>query len=327
MAGIGKRMRPHTLTVPKPLLKVAGKSIVQRLVEDIAKTVDEKITDIGFIIGDFGETVKADLKQVAKDLGAEGHIFHQEEALGTAHAIHCAKKLLDGPVIVAFADTLFKADFKMDTTVDGVIWVQQIEDPSQFGVVQLNAKNEIEDFVEKPSTFVSDLAIIGIYFFKDGAGLSSEIQYLIDNKITDRGEYQITDALQNMRKKGLVFKPGQVIEWLDCGNKNATVYTNQRVLEFIKNDVSIPDSALIENSQVIQPCLIGEGVIIRNSVIGPHTTIGKNTCVEHSVISNSIVQDSSHIAFKVLNNSMVGSHVKMYGKADVLSVGDFNEMQ
>lgn len=327
MAGIGKRMRPHTLTVPKPLLKVAGKSIVQRLVEDIAKTVDEKITDIGFIIGDFGEAVKTDLKEVAKSLGAEGHVFHQEEALGTAHAIHCAKQLLNGPVIVAFADTLFKADFKMDTSVDGVIWVQQIEDPSQFGVVQLNDKNEIEDFVEKPSTFVSDLAIIGIYFFKDGAGLSSEIQHLIDNKITDRGEYQITDALQNMRKKGLVFKPGQVIEWLDCGNKNATVYTNQRVLEFIKDELSIPESALIENSQIIQPCLIGEDAIIRNSVIGPHATIGKNTCVEHSIISDSIVQDSSHIAFKVLNKSMVGSHVKMYGKADVLSVGDFNEMQ
>lgn len=326
MAGIGKRMRPHTLTVPKPLLKVAGKPIVQRLVEDIAKTVDEKITDIGFIIGDFGDAVKQDLMAVAKSLGAQGHVFEQEEALGTAHAIHCAKTLLDGKVIVAFADTLFKANFTMDTTSDGVIWVQKIEDPSQFGVVKLNDKKEICDFVEKPSTFVSDLAIIGIYYFKDGENLSNEIQYLIDNNIMDRGEYQITDALQNMTKKGLVFKPGEVIEWLDCGNKNATVHTNQRVLEFIKDELTIPTSAQIINSTIIQPSMIGEGAIIENAIVGPHATIGANTHVKSSVISNSIVQDNTHIENKILDNSMVGSHTKVLGRADALSVGDFNEI-
>lgn len=325
MAGIGKRMRPHTLTVPKPLLKVAGKPIVQRLVEDISKTVDEKITDIGFIIGDFGDAVEKDLLKVAESLGAKGHIYHQEEALGTAHAIHCAKQLLDGKVIVAFADTLFKANFTMDTTSDGVIWVQKIEDPSQFGVVQLNDKMEIKDFIEKPSTFVSDLAIIGIYYFKDGANLSNEIQYLMDNKIMDRGEYQITDALQNMTKKGLVFKPGEVIEWLDCGNKNATVYTNQRVLEFIKDELHIPASATVTNSTIIQPCMIGEGAKIENSVVGPYATIGKNTSVKHCVISNSIVQDNTTLDSKILTQSMVGSHVHMSGHAEVLSIGDFNE--
>lgn len=325
MAGIGKRMRPHTLTVPKPLLKVAGKPIVQRLVEDIAKTVDEKITDIGFIIGDFGDAVKQDLMEVAKSLGAQGHVFQQEEALGTAHAIHCAKTLLDGKVIVAFADTLFKANFTMDTTSDGVIWVQKIEDPSQFGVVKLNEKKEICDFVEKPSSFVSDLAIIGIYYFKDGENLSNEIQYLIDNKVMDRGEYQITDALQNMTKKGLVFKPGEVMEWLDCGNKNATVYTNQRVLEFIKDELAIPASATVNNATIIQPTMIGEGAVIENSVVGPHVTIGKNTVVKASVISNSIVQDGTHIENKILENSMIGSLTKMVGHADALSVGDFNE--
>tara|TARA_R110001592_G_scaffold325782_7_gene606435 strand:+ start:27725 stop:28726 length:1002 start_codon:yes stop_codon:yes gene_type:complete len=326
MAGIGKRMRPHTLTVPKPLLKVAGKPIVQRLVEDIAKTVDEKITDIGFIIGDFGDAVKQDLMEVAKSLGAQGHVFQQEEALGTAHAIHCAKTLLDGKVIVAFADTLFKANFTMDTTSDGVIWVQKIEDPSQFGVVKLTENKDICDFVEKPSTFVSDLAIIGIYYFKDGANLSNEIQYLIDNKIMDRGEYQITDALQNMTKKGLVFKPGEVIEWLDCGNKNATVYTNQRVLEFIKDELSVPVSATVTNATIIQPCMIGDGAVVENSVVGPHVTIGKNTVVKASIISNSIIQDNTHIENKILENSMIGSQTKMVGRADALSVGDFNEI-
>ena len=187
MAGIGSRMRPHTLTTPKPLLPIAGKPIVQRLVEDIAAVCEEKITDIAFIIGDFGDKVKEDLKKVAADLGAVGHVHRQEEALGTAHAIMCAKEQLDGKVVVAFADTLFRANFKLDYERDGIIWVQKVEDPSAFGVVKLDDQGVITDFIEKPSEFVSDLAIIGIYFFKDGAYLRSELQYLLDNKIMDRG--------------------------------------------------------------------------------------------------------------------------------------------
>ena len=164
MAGMGKRMRPHTLTVPKPLVPIAGKPIVHRLVEDIASVSDEKVTEVAFIIGvNFGAEVEKSLLEIASNIGAEGKIFYQEEALGTAHAILCAQDCLNEKVIVAFADTLFKADFKLDSTQDGVIWVQQIEDPSAFGVVKLNDNNEITDFVEKPKTFVSDLAIVGIY--------------------------------------------------------------------------------------------------------------------------------------------------------------------
>lgn len=127
MAGIGSRMRPHTLTTPKPLLPIAGKPIVQRLVEDIAAVCEETITDIAFIIGDFGDKVKEDLRKVASDLGANAHIYHQEEALGTAHAIMCAKEQLDGKIIVAFADTLFRANFKLDSEKDGIIWVQKVD--------------------------------------------------------------------------------------------------------------------------------------------------------------------------------------------------------
>ena len=171
MAGRGSRLRPHTLTVPKPLIKVGGKPIVHRLVEDISKMCKEKIDEVAFVIGDFGEQVEKELIAVAKELGAKGSIHYQKEPLGTAHAVLCAEQCLEGPVIVAFADTLFKADFQISEGIDGMIWVKQIEDPSAFGVVKLNATNEIVDFVEKPTEFVSDLAMIGIYFFKDGAAL------------------------------------------------------------------------------------------------------------------------------------------------------------
>jgi glucose-1-phosphate thymidylyltransferase len=251
MAGRGSRLRPHTLTVPKPLIPVAGKPIVQRLVEDITKVCGEKVDEIAFIIGDFGAAVEKELIDLAQNLGAKGSIYYQEEALGTAHAILCAKPSLTGKVVVAFADTLFRANFTLDSDADGIIWVNQIDDPRAFGVVKLDANNTITDFVEKPETFVSDLAIIGIYYFKDGKNLGNELQYLIDNNIKDKGEFQLTNALENMKNKGVKFKPGQVDEWLDCGNKNATVYSNQRVLEFEKNEQLISPKSTIKNSVII----------------------------------------------------------------------------
>ena len=155
----------------------------------------------------------------------------------------------------------------MDTEQEGVIWVQKIENPSQFGVVKLNANNVITDFIEKPETFVSDLAIIGIYYFKDGDYLKSELQYLLDNNITEKGEYQLTNALENMKAKGTKFTPGQVTEWLDCGNKDATVYTNQRVLEFDKGKPNLKGAEIKNtNSIIIEPCFIGDNVILLRQI-------------------------------------------------------------
>ena len=326
MAGRGSRLRPHTLTIPKPLIPVAGKPIVQRLVEDITKVCGEPVDEIAFIIGDFGSQVEADLKNVAENLGAKGSIYYQEEALGTAHAILCAKESLKGNVVVAFADTLFRADFTLDADAEGIIWVNQIDDPSAFGVVKLNEDNIITDFVEKPEEFVSDLAIIGIYYFKDGEYLKNELQYLIDNKITDKGEFQLTDALENMKKKGTKFAPGKVNEWLDCGNYKATVYTNQRVLEFIKEDDNVETSVKIENTVIIPPCFIGENVTLIDAKIGPHASIGKNTVIKNASVKNAIIQTNTVIEDSEIKNSMVGNHARIKGVKQELSVGDYNEI-
>jgi glucose-1-phosphate thymidylyltransferase len=327
MAGLGKRMRPHTLTVPKPLLPIAGKPIVHRLVEDIAKVCPEKIGTIGFIIHpSFGKEVEESLKEIAKEVGATGKIYYQETAMGISHALLFAKELFTGKVIVAFADTLFKAEFKLDTNQDGIIWVQKVDDPSQFGVVKLNDKNEIVDLVEKPSSFVSDLAIIGIYFFKDGAALAKEMQYLIDHDIKDKGEFQFTSALQGLNKNGAKLVPGQVTEWLDCGNKNVTVQTNQRYLEFIKDQKLVSDKAKLINSVVIQPSFIGAGVVIENSVVGPHVSIGENSRISNSRIQNSIIQKETKVSKAILENSMLGNFANFEGSALDLSVGDFNSI-
>lgn len=326
MAGRGSRLRPHTLTVPKPLVPVAGKPIVQRLVEDITKVCGEPVDEIAFIIGDFGDQVEKDLIAVAEGLGAKGSIYHQEEALGTAHAILCAKESLKGNVVVAFADTLFRADFTLDSSADGIIWVNQIDDPSAFGVVKLNEDNVITDFVEKPVEFVSDLAIIGIYYFKDGAYLKDELQYLIDNDIKEKGEYQLTNALENMKQKGTKFVPGKVNEWLDCGNYKATVYTNQRVLEHIKNENIVDRSLKNEESKIIEPCFIGKNVVLKNATVGPHVSIGDNSRIENSTISNTIIQTNTTICNSTLNNSMIGNFVRISNNSQELSIGDYNEI-
>ncbi len=324
MAGMGKRMRPHTLTTAKPLIPVGGKPIVQHLMEDIIRMCNDKVDEIAFIIGNFGKEVEQNLIKIAESLGAKGTIYYQDTPLGTAHAILCAAPSLSGNMVIAFADTLFSADFVVPKDCDGVIWVKQIEDPRQFGVVKVNADGIITDFVEKPKEFISDLAIIGIYYVTDGDNLKKELQYLIDNDIKDKGEYQLTNALENMKSKGLKLKAGKVDEWLDCGNKDATVYTNKRVLE-IKNPKSHIDStAKLVNSTIINPCYIDAGAVIENSVVGPHASVGAKTSISGSVVSNSIIQTNAVISGAVVENSLIGNYAALKGKAQDLSMGDYS---
>ena len=325
MAGRGSRLRPHTLTIPKPLVPIAGKTIVQRLVEDITRVCGQKIDEIAFIIGDFGADVEAELVHTAEELGAKGSIYHQDEALGTAHAIWCAKDSLQGPVIVAFADTLFRANFTLDSDKDGFIWVQKVEDPRAYGVIKMNEDRVITDFVEKPQNFVSDLAIIGIYYFKDGENLKAEIQYLIENNITEKGEFQLTNVLENMKQKGLAFHPKQVDEWLDCGNPVAAVHANKRVLEFTENDEKRAGLKL-ENTTIIEPCFIGSNVQLNNSTIGPHVSIGNGTAISNSTISNSIIQNETSIENARLEDSMIGNYVEYRGGKNRVSIGDYSKI-
>jgi len=324
MAGMGKRMRPHTHTTAKPLLPIAGKPIVQRLVEDLAAVAGEPVEEVAFIVHpSFGKKVEEELLSIAKAIGSKGSIHYQTEALGTAHAILCAQSALAGRVIVAFADTLFRAQLKLDTDCDGVIWVNKVEDPKPFGVVKLDDKGIITEFVEKPQTFVSDLAIIGIYYFADGEYLRKEMQFLIDNDIKDKGEYQLTNAMENMKQKGARFKAGSVDVWMDCGNKNAMVDTNTKVLGFLKGDKGLISASLKkENSVVIEPCFIGESVTITNSVLGPNVSIESGAFVSGSIVKNSILRGHSRVQDCVMDNSMIGERASMKGTALDVSMSD-----
>ncbi len=325
MAGRGTRLRPHTLTVPKPLVPVAGKPIIEHLVDLLAKSYGGRIDEIAFITGDFGEEVEQDLLGIAAKKGATGRIFHQKQALGIAHAIQQAADCLDGKCIVAFADTLFKAEFQFDQKEDGIIWVNRVDNPSSFGVVKLDAAGFITDFVEKPAQFVSDLAIVGIYYFREAEKLRAAIDHVITNNLREKGEFQLTTCLEKLRADGLKFKTASVEEWLDCGNKEAVLHSNARMLA-LRNAAGenlISKNSTLENSVVIEPSFVGEGAKIRNSVVGPHASIGEGATVDNCVISDSIVQQKARVKNAVLTSTMIGQHSSYLASKGELNVGDF----
>ena len=332
MAGRGSRLRPHTLTVPKPLIPVAGKPIVHRLVSDIAKVLGEPIEEVAFILGDpafFGDDVVESLMDLATELGAKGSIYRQDLPLGTGHAIMSAKESLSGPAVIAYADTLIRADFDLDKSADSVIWVKQVDQPEAYGVVKLNGNTEIVELVEKPKEFISDLAVIGIYYFKDVAVLKNELQHVLDHDITNGGEYQINDGIKRMMEKGMKFVPGKVDEWMDCGNKNVTVETNQRMLGFLEREGEnmVASSVQQDNANIIEPCYIGENVVLKNTTVGPYVSIGENTVLENSTVKNSLIQGNSKIYNANLDNAMIGNHVVFNGNFESISIGDYSVLE
>lgn len=332
MAGRGSRLRPHTLTVPKPLIPVAGKPIVHRLVEDIAKVLDQPIDEIAFILGDpafFGDDIVESLEGLAKSLNAKASIYRQDQPLGTGHAIMSAKESLSGPAVVAYADTLIKADFKLDKDADAVIWTKKVANPEAFGVVNLNKKNEIIELVEKPKEFVSDQAVIGIYYFKDIAVLKEKLEEVLDENLMHGGEYQINDGIKKMMAEDRVFKTGTVDEWMDCGNKNVTVETNGRMLNFLHQDGEklISDSVKITNSEITEPCYIGENVELVNAKIGPNVSVGDGTKITDAEVKNSLIQTFAEVRNAKLDNAMIGNFAKFDGNFTQISIGDYSTLE
>ncbi len=333
MAGRGSRLRPHSLTVPKPLIPVAGQPIVHRLVKDIAKVLNQPIEEIAFVLGDpafFGDDVVKSLENLATSLGAKASIYRQDLPLGTGHAIMCAKPSLSGPAVIAYADTLIRAEFDLDPKADSVIWTKQVDNPEAYGVVKLNDENEIVELVEKPKTFVSNQAVIGIYYFKDVAVLKGKLQEILDENVMNGGEYQINDGIKRMMADGKVFKTGTVDEWMDCGNKKITVETNTRMLGFLKADGEeqmVANSVQLNNSTIIEPCYIGENVMLNNATIGPNVSIGNNCTIENSIVKNSLIQTHTSIKNANLDEAMIGNYVKYDGNYTSISIGDYSVLE
>ena len=323
MAGMGKRMRPHTLNTPKPLLKIAGKSIVERIVRELKSSTGKKIEEVHYVIGNFGNEVEEALKYVAGEIGAKGYIHYQQEALGTAHAVLCAREGLKGEVLVAFADTMFIGDFTIHDDNEAIIWTKEVENPQSYGVVSLEGRDKIVGFVEKPLEFVSNKAIIGIYYFRSGEELRAELEEMIRRKMMRGGEYQLTDALTALLKKGVKFKCSVIDEWLDCGNKEEYLMSAIKILRTL--DLSKRSSEA--GVEIIEPVYIGSNVKLLNSVIGPEVIIEDGVNVEGSVISKSIIGENCKIKKSRITDSVVGGNSELYGASGVLNIGDYNRYE
>ena len=326
MAGKGTRLRPHSHTTPKPLLPVAGISIVERIVLTFNRTINRTVDEIAFVLGDFGDDVKKSLTEMAERQGAKASFFYQKEARGTAHAIHCAKEALDGEVIVVFADTLFDTAEKVNVDgADSVIWLKHVEDPSRFGVAVHTPEGRITGFVEKPKELISNLAIIGVYYFKDGAGLRREIQRLLDENITGHGgEYQLTDAIDALLKQGKVFKAATVDEWLDCGTVPAWLETTSTIIAK-EYGSTVPGS--YPRTVIHPPVYIGEGAVIEGSEIGPNASIGPGCVIRNSRVSDSIVLDKTVVEQSHLSQSTLGTFAKVSGFSGSVHLSDHSEVK
>ena len=331
MAGRGSRLRPHSLTVPKPMLPVAGSPIVAQLVNEIARVVDQPIEEVAYILGDpafFGPAIEEELIQVAKNLGAKASIYRQLEPLGTGHAVMCAADSLSGPIIVAYADTLIRTDLSLDPTVDGMIWVKKVENPKAYGVVKMDDAIHITALVEKPKEFVSDLAVIGIYYFKEGETIKAELEKTMSQPRGEGEEFLLNEGILAMMEKGAVFTPGAVKEWMDCGNPKITLETNTKMLDILtaEGNKLVSDDVILDNSKIIPPCYIGPGVVLKNTTVGPHTAVGEGTQIENSTLSNSLVQKHTILQNAQLHGAMIGNHVKFDGAFSFVSIGDYSEL-
>ncbi len=319
MAGRGTRLRPHTHVTPKPLLPVVGRTMVERIVETFAEAIGD-FEEAVFVLGpDFGDEVRQQLAEICGRFGIEASFGVQETAQGTAHAIAQAGDKLDGECVLVFADTLFVMDQAPDLDADAVVWVMEVEDPSRFGVVVKDG-DRITDFVEKPDRPISNEAIVGIYYVKEGERLGREIQYLMDHDVRGKGdEFQLTDALDRMLKDGATFKTARVTEWLDCGTIPAIKETSQIVLG---KDGENRKEGTVENSQIIEPVFIGEGATVRDSVVGPYAAVHGGATVVESAVRNTIVFGDASIDSSALDDSLVGHHAEVRGFAGTLNIGD-----
>jgi glucose-1-phosphate thymidylyltransferase len=325
MAGKGTRLRPHSHTTPKPLLPVAGSTIIERIVETFSRTVNRQIEEIAFILGDFGTQVETDLTEMSRRHGAKASFYKQDVAHGTAHAVFCAEEKLEGEIIVVFADTLFDTHSGVNVDdADAVIWLKEVEDPSRFGVA-VQTEGRITGFVEKPSEFISNLAIIGVYYFRDGAALREKIRYQLDNNLRGHGnEFQLTDAIDALLKEGKIFKSATVDEWLDCGTIDAWLDTSAAICS--KEHTSI-ELGRFPNTTIVEPVFIAEGVTIRNSIIGPNTSVGAGASISGSAIRNSIVLDRASVIDSELDRATIGFDAQVKNLRGAAHIGDHSVIE
>ena len=329
MAGKGTRLRPFTLTKPKPLLDIIDKPIVEHLIYQITSTLSTDVKEIIYILGDeayFNSTVVESLTAISKKYNAKTMIYRQLEQLGTGHAIMCAKESLSGPSIIAYADTMIHGKVEINPRVDGMIWVKKVKNPSSYGVVKLDKDSNVTDLIEKPKDFISDLAVVGIYYFKEISILRDELKLHLKDQLAPGKEYLLNYGIEKMIEKNKIFKSQENDTWMDCGTPQLFLKSAKLIMkseEGLSNekDFSKEGSVIINH-----PVFLGENVVIRDSTVGPYVSIGDNCIISDSKIESSIVYNDSKISNATIRNSILGSNCKYDGANKEIFLGDYSQI-
>jgi len=316
LAGLGTRLRPHTYSKPKPLIPVAGKPVLGHILDrlaglDIAETI--------FVVGYLGEQIQQYVTQHYPHLAAR--YVEQTEMKGQAHAINLAREYIDQPVLIIFGDTIWETDFTRLARVqsDGLIYVKPVEDPRRFGVA-LVQDGWVTRLVEKPTTPVSNLAVVGVYYFRNWQALLQSIEQVIARDIQLKGEYFLADAMQLMLEAGARLEVETIPVWEDCGTREALLKTNRYLLN--QRSYARP----IEGSVVLPPVYISDHAQIKHSIIGPYVSISDGAVIENSILRDCIVSENAHIENRVMEQSLIGKEARVRGTFQRMNVGDSSEI-
>ncbi len=324
VAGQGTRLRPHTHTVPKVLLHVAGKPMLGHILDEL---VAARIEHVTFVVGTMGEMVQKYVSEAYSGLKAD--YVHQEELLGLGHAIWLARPTvtdLTEPILIILGDTLFSADLPavLNSPVS-MIGVKEVDDPQRFGIVEM-AGDRISNMVEKPKVPPTNLAIVGIYYLRNAALLFECLGEIVAANERTEGEIQLTNALCRMVQRGEIIKPFMVDGWYDCGKPETLLATNRTLLEAkYKNSVQA-DAARFPGSIINAPVYIAPSASVENSIVGPYVTVAEHSAIRNSIVSNSIISSWASVQNMILTESIVSDRAKIVGEAYRLNVGDSSEI-
>ncbi len=321
VAGAGAKLRPHTYTQPKALIPIAGKTILSFIVDQLH---DAGIHEFIFVVGYLGDKIQDYVQQTYPDLTC--HFVQQNERRGTGHAVELTKTLIgNDEILVTLGDTI--CDYNINEVLSApynMLGVKKVDDPRSFGVAEIGEYSFIEHVIEKPAIPKSNMALVGIYKIKDTEILFQCLEHLFTQHITSYGEYNLTDALDCMIRRGAKFQSFRVKNWFDCGKKETLLESNTTLL---KKFGGVVDASLqSENSIIIPPVSIGAGCRLKNCIVGPHVSVGANTTVEYSVLRDSIIGSYTNLFEVVLDNSLIGSDASVKGLSRTLNIGDNTEL-
>jgi len=322
MAGYGSRMRPHTWSKPKPLIPLAGRTVLDHCLNQFSSLPAAFELEYVFIVSPFQvEQVSAYLKQHYPALPWQ--MVVQEVMRGQSDALYLARQHLHGPMLMCFSDTLTDASFTGldEEPLDGIAWVKPVPDPRRFGVAEVNPQGRVTRFVEKPQSLENNRVVVGFYYFRSGEELMKAIEEQVRRNISLKGEFFLTDAINIMLEGGTQMRTQEVGVWLDAGIPDAVLETNRYLLAH-GMDNSAEMAPRFPHTLIRPPVYIHPSATLEDAVIGPHAAIGAGCTIRHSVISNSILDENTKVENLVLEGSLLGQRVYAAGHADQLNLGD-----